>query len=84
VGMLDFTILFLALMGVAVVSYPRYHVHYWLYRAWQKSDPSEYPETRYPWAVGLADFADVLILGGAMTNLVAYVLTKSGVTLRLF
>jgi hypothetical protein len=83
-GMLEFTIVFLALMGAAVVSYPRYHVHYWLYRAREQAKPSEYPETRYPWAVGLADFADLLILGGAMTNLLAYVLTKSGVNIKLF
>ena len=83
-GTLDFTIVLLALLGVAAVSYPRYHLQYWLFKLWQRGDVPEYPDIRSPIAAGLASIADILILGGAMTNLVAYVLEKSGISLKLF
>lgn len=83
-GILDVSIILVALLGVAVVSYPRYHAQSWLYRAWRTNGILGYPETRNPLVVGLASVADLLILGSATTNLIAYVLDKSGVQLQLF
>ncbi|MFN7986272.1 MAG: hypothetical protein U0529_02305 [Thermoanaerobaculia bacterium] len=83
VGTLEVTVLVVALLGVAVVSFPRYHIQYRLFQLWRANGIEEYPEIRHPLARGTASLADVLILGGAMTNLLAYVLQKSGVQLSL-
>ena len=84
VGMLELSILLLALLGAAVVSYPRYHVQYKLYELWKNNDLDVYPEIRNSLVAGIANVADIVILGGAMTNLVIYVLNKSGVNIKLF
>jgi hypothetical protein len=84
VGMIDLTILLLGILAAAVVSYPRYHVQHALYQVWRAHGKDEYPEVRRPVAVGLANLADLVILGGAMTNLLVYVAHKSNVDVRLF
>jgi hypothetical protein len=81
-GLLDMTIVILGLAGAAIVSYPRYHIQYWLFRTWRSYNVYDYPELRGPLVAGLANMADVLILGAAMTNLIAYVMKKSGIVLR--
>ncbi|MCP5103822.1 MAG: hypothetical protein GY950_10610, partial [bacterium] len=83
-GMLDVTIIALAVLGTAVVSYPKYHVQYYIFKIWKKNGINEYPEIRSPIQIGLSSLADFLILGGAMTNLIAYVLKKSDVNLTFF
>ncbi|WP_299117027.1 hypothetical protein [uncultured Winogradskyella sp.] len=82
VGILDFTILLIAVLAAALISYPRYHIQYWLYKVWEKNGVSEYPEIRNPFYKGLANVADYLILGAFMTNLVLYVFEKLGFTLK--
>lgn len=83
-GMLDLSILLVALLGAAVVSYPRYHIQYWLFKLWSKAGNDEYPEIRRPIITGVASIADIIILGGAMTNLLVYVFNKSGVSIKLW
>ena len=36
-GILEFTILLISFLGVILVSYPRYHIQYWLYKLWNKN-----------------------------------------------
>jgi hypothetical protein len=79
IGMLDLSILLIAVLGAAVVSYPRYHIQYWIFKAWNKKGLNLYPDIRKPLQVGLANMADFLILGGAMTNLIAYLLHHSNI-----
>lgn len=83
-GMLDFTIILLAVLGSAIVSYPRYHIQYRIYKLWHKHKVEAYPEVRRPLQIGMANLADFLILGGAMTNLIMYVLHKSNINLAIF
>ena len=71
-------------LGAAVVSFPRYHIQYRLFQLWHVSGIEEYPETRHPLAKGTASLADVIVLGGAMTNLLAHVLQKSGLQVTLW
>ena len=81
--MLEFTVLLLALLAVAVVSFPRYHIQYSLARLWWQAGKIEYPDIRFPISKGFANLADVLILGAAMTNLVAYVFQKANIPFNL-
>jgi len=82
IGILDFTILLIAVLAAALISYPRYHIQFWLYKAWEKNGVSEYPEIRSPFYTGLANIADYLILGSFMFNLVLYVFEKLGFTFQ--
>ncbi len=84
IGMLDLSIVLLSLAGVAVVSYPRYHIQYWIYRTWRTYNIHDYPDVRSPIVAGIASIADILILGAAMTNLIYYVLNKSGISLKFY
>ena len=83
IGLLDFTVVLAALLGFAAVSYPRYHIQGWIFKLWKEHDIDGYPEIRRSLTIGLASLADVLILGGAMTNLVIYVLKKAGIDIKL-
>jgi len=82
-GMLDFTIVALSVLGAAIVSYPRYHIQYWIYKVWKEKDRDEYPDIRNSLSTGFANFADVLILGSAMTNLLLYVLNKANINFEI-
>lgn len=75
-GLLDFTIIALAVAGMAIVSYPRYHLQYFIYQIWEKHKKPEYPDIRTPVQIGFANLTDFIILGGAMFNLVLYVFSK--------
>lgn len=83
-GMLEITILAIAILGTAVVSYPRYHIQYYIFKIWEKNGNNEYPEIRSPLQIGLSNLADVVILGSAMTNLITYIVNKSNINIKLF
>jgi hypothetical protein len=83
-GMLEITILAIAVFGTAVVSYPRYHIQYFIFKIWKKNGNNEYPEIRSPLQIGLSNLADVVILGSAMTNLITYIFNKSNINIKLF
>lgn len=83
IGMLDVTIIAYTLLGAAIVSYPRYHIQYWLYKAWQLLDKDSYPDIRYSIAQGFASLADVFILGAALINLLNYVFIKIGAEISI-
>ncbi len=84
VGLLDVSVIALAVLGTAVVSYPRYHVQYWLFRLRNRDRSGgaaqpytrSYPDIRPPLIAGAASIADIFILGGATTNIVVSVLTR--------
>ncbi len=76
VGMLDVSIIAYALLGAAIVSYPRYHIQYWIYKLWQKHEKDEYPDIRLSFTQGIAGLADVFILGAALLNLLNYLFIK--------
>jgi len=78
-GLLELSIVLVALIGAAFVSYPRYHIQFWLFKIWQNNNITEYPDIRRPLSIGLASLADVLILGSAMTNLIGYLFRKLGI-----
>jgi hypothetical protein len=83
VGMLELSIAFLALAGVVIISYPKYHIQYWLYKLRISQNHSNYPEIRRPLIVGLASIADILILGNAMTKLILFIFERSGIELKM-
>ena len=82
-GLLEISIVVVAVLAAALISYPRYHIQYWLFRLWQENAKQDYPEIRRPLQIAIAGAADVVILGSAMTKLIAFILNKSGVSLRI-
>jgi hypothetical protein len=82
VGILDFTILLIAVLGAILISYPRYHIQFWLHKIWQSTGKSEYPDIRNAFYMGLANFADYVIIGALMLNLVMYVFQKLGLNIE--
>jgi hypothetical protein len=83
-GMVALSSILVAVLGTAVVSYPRYHVQYWLFRIESRDVTAEYPDIRATMAAGLASLTDLLILGTAMTNLLLNVLQSAGIHIRFF
>lgn len=82
--MLPISILLLSVAATAAVSFPRYHIQYWLFKVRLEAGKSDYPDIRGPFVAGIANCADVLILGAAMTNLVVEVLKRSGIDINIF
>ena len=76
IGMLEFTIIAVAILGTLIVSYPRYHIQYWIFRIWEKNNEGKYPDIRGPLAKGIVSIMDIIILGSVMINLIYYVIKR--------
>jgi hypothetical protein len=77
-GLLDISTLILFLAVVVLVSYPRYHIQYWIFELWRRAGQSEYPDVRPSLHIGLSKLIDTVILGTTTFNLLGFVLKRSG------
>jgi len=78
IGMLDLTIFAYFILGIIIVSYPRHHIQYWIYKTWQINKIDNYPDIRLTKVQGIISLFDVFVLGTAFFNLLSYMLIKLG------